>query len=197
MSYILGALSKADKERKGGASEDPKGWDNKAWDALEGKSGLNLGAKIAAGLVILLLAAIFLLLWILMGNLSSDSPESYIDDSKPNSEQIEASRFSVSQDTDQKNVEIDTAPMQINSASEFEVSADIQQDEVASSAPNIPIITGHLHFPTNESLSKIFTASGAFRIGYVFEDGLKLVAISKKKAVFDWQGESYEVSLGN
>lgn len=196
MSYILGALSKAEKERKRDSGEELSDWDSKEWNAIEPSSGVGAGLKIVALLVVALLAAIFVLLWVLIGNLSSESV-----DSNPASPIQTVEQAALEVNPAIPNGAIDPKFRELEMAPELVDDLEMTPNEIATEsralAPDIPVITGHLYVPTNESLSRIFAESGSFRVGHLFEDGLKLVSISEDQAIFEWGDQSYEIPLGN
>jgi len=66
---------------------------------------------------------------------------------------------------------------------------------VSVESPNLPNVTGHLYVPANKSLSRIFSDTGSFRAGHVFDDGLVLESISDSQAVFKWRGTEYQIKL--
>lgn len=191
MSYILGALRKAERERKGDDADQPEvDWDARTWDSGDARSAsgnrwLKAFLILTAGL---LLAAIFLL-WMLV---NSEQPKSFEENSFSNGQAESAAGDSeLAIDSIGSTEQADSSGFSGDSYRTPESTEVIRSTD----RPSFPEITGHLYVPANESLSRIFSDTGAFRVGHVFEDGLVLEAVSDRQATFRWQGEAYQVSF--
>lgn len=197
MSYILGALRKADKERKGDSAQQhaEADWDAKVWDAGESTPARTSSLKILLIATACLFLLILWLLWIWV--LGRDDESALIGASQVSKEQLESSQ------TYSENVQDGAlSPVAVN---ESDVSEESKREldfngyetrPATSEAPQLPQITGHLYVQANRSLSRIFSDSGSFRIGHVFEDGLVLESISESRATFGWRGQAYHVEFG-
>ncbi len=186
MSYILGALKKAERERKREREDGEYAevdWNSNAWDSPNVKSNQNIWFRYALVAAVLLFLAVLYLLWVLANN---NSPNSVVAIDSAAVNKIPEKQF-------QAPVEIsDNVIVPIDHSVTAQVSAEAP---VSAGSPNLPNITGHLYVSDDESLSRIFSDKGFYRVGHVFEDGLVLESISQSQATFEWEGESYQISF--
>ena len=210
MSYILSALRKADQDSK--RREDPAGehFDEAAWQAPTHELSTPVVSKWVIAVVGILIAIVVLLVWLLLSV------------NRPLSQRAEPSESSVAEArSPEARVEpaIVTNP-EIRSDreaptvtySEHQTAAPVRaQAEPVSAAPTritpigtpprsdgpvkLPEISGHLYFVKEPGRSRLFGSGRTYRLGHEFENGLRLTSITKSLAVFEKNGQRYELIL--
>lgn len=189
MSYILSALRKAEKERKGGSQADADQWDAADWNSPATSSRTTWVFKLTVAVATLLLAAVVILLWLLMHPLSESTD---IESDIPSNDQVETIQLNTPV-AGPVQLEIEEVP---DSPSPELLQLSVSVEDFVGD-PELPTITGHLYFPANESLSRLFGETGSYREGHVFQNGLTLKSISQTQAVFEYKGQMYELYLDN
>lgn len=192
MSYILGALRKAEQERKGESETDFDDWNSDDWNTQEKKQGSGQWLWIVLVVVVALLVAILVSLWLLLEQKTND-PELVISEAENYSidKQIEDLANPEAQQTPQA---VSQVVISQNPDAQITPKSPINQVEIDRSAvpadigePDLPEITGHLFFPTDESLNKVFLDGGSYKVGDTVSPGLVIVEITNSEAVFEWK----------
>lgn len=197
MSFILSALRKAEQDRKRDSDVGSEDWNSADWNALDSSKP----SKKAMGMVFATLAAltfcVLILLWLL---LRSDRPVNMptfetsaedvfvadsLSDEASNPESAPEQINSISDNTEQG---LETIPDQLNVT-----SVSILDDQ--RSDPVLPVVTGHLFFPSNTSLNRLFGVEGSYKVGHKFDNGLELMEITQYEAVFKQGAEIYKMPL--
>lgn len=190
MSYILGALKKAEKDRRRERSLDLNDWDQESWDNPAAKSQDN-------HLLLWIMMVTLLLLVLMIGWLAfkvmGDQHTPSVQTSSSAIYEAPVRQALPAPSTPQRQTEdFNERPRaQVN-----QPTAASQDLEVVASTPteSLPDFTGHIFFAGNSQLSRVFSGSVSYRegdtvSGYLIED------ILEEELVLSRQGEEVRVDL--
>lgn len=195
MSYILGALRKADQERKRSSDINLDDWDNDDWNSRDDTQGLNTWLKILLSVIACILVAIFILLWVLLNGAPGSAlagAEPVVVLEEPSARPEDAREGGAQADAVSLTTQIQEPAPQVEERQGFTEQASTTQ-QVEPTMPSLPEISGHLYFRDDVSLNRIFSKAGSYRVGDSVALGLVLVEITEDEAVFEWQNKTYEV----
>ena len=186
MSYILGALKKAEKERKSDKPLDFDNWDKQEWTTpSESNSGSYLLVYVSGAVLVLMLV---LLCWL-----------AYKVVIKPEPVYVPEANHQAAETTQQ------VAPAKVIDVSEEEVqsvSEASQPEPVQSvqpepgSRPALPSFSGHIYFSNNKSLSRVFSGADAYREGQEV-GGYLVERIENRGFWVSFDGEEFFIRLEN
>ena len=196
MSYILGALRKAEKERKGDIAQQQSDveWDARTWDSEETNPAVGipwLKFALITVVCLFLVVSCFLWVWNKGGQFFLASSSQF---SEKQLESIQTHSEIAQGEVGSPVTVIEDVSEEVGKGRDLGLNGREAKPTV-SDAPHLPQITGHLYVPTNQSLSRIFSDAGSFRVGHVFENGLVLESISESQATFGWRGRAYQIEL--
>lgn len=199
MSYILGALKRAEKERAGDKPVSLNEWNRDDWDQLESEKG---GSKLLLWLVSFTLISVLIIFAVLAYKIMSAAPEQ-VASTESEWQTGSADRFGTDRreiDSGGQNAgskpEIDA--VQLNQAEVVPVFVDLTKAvDVPSeiqSRPEFPEFSGHMYFPNSAQLSRVFSGASSYRQGETIE-GYLIAEIEEAEVVLSFEGVDYRVEL--
>lgn len=182
MSYILSALRRAEQDRKRSKERADQAWDQEDWAAPAPAKTSNRFVGLLGAMVLLLLLLLAAIIFWVFRTETADMPvvsgSSLVAVQEPFAEE--------------------KAPASIDrSTPQNEPVVRPSLADTADAAVSLPVVTGHLYVASNESLSRLFGEQGTYRVGHRFTNGLVLISISEKRAVFEKDGNRHEMPLHN
>ena len=205
MSYILGALKKAEKERKSDKPLDFDNWDKQEWSTpSESSAGSYLLVYVSGAVLVLMLA---LLCWLAYKVVIKPEPvyvpEANHQAAETTQQVAPAKVIDVSEEEVQTvytEPEDNLAPASsvvsqpVREASQPEPVQSVQPEP--ASRPALPSFSGHIYFSNNKSLSRVFSGADAYREGQEV-GGYLVERIENRGFWVSFDGEEFFIRLEN
>jgi len=217
MSYILGALKKAEKDRKHDKAVNLENWDQEDWSRPKefgSDSNTMLFAILSVLMLVLILFSWLVYKVLIMPNQTVLSPTvSEIEQVDPvRMEVIDASSddvIPVYVEPENTEIPLKTSPLiqrapvkeaskpkvVSNSAKPIETTKrETNQPSVVR--PELPKFSGHIYFPNNDRLSRVFSGPNSYREGDEVE-GYLVERIGEGVVVLSFAGKEFRIKLAN
>lgn len=195
MSYILGALKKAEKERRRDRGLDLNDWDQDSWNQA-GQSGSQnslLLWMVSATLLVVLVIFAWLAYRIIGASPQTTSTQAPVIESA--SPVVEVISKEIDQESKEsirvEPTEIVPVIIEVNEAALEPGNADYgaQADEAV-----LPEFSGHIYFPGNSSLSRVFSGADSYREGDLIS-AYRVKEILEREVILENQGREFTVKL--
>jgi hypothetical protein len=208
MSYILGALKKADQERRRENDVKISDWDQDSWDdptPADNTSHWLLGL-VGFGLVMVLAVFGFVAFQVLE-TVPTAQPVAAVESEAIESEPV-AVRGAVRVEAATMPLESDQYPADapVASANRIEQQAGMEKTHLDQSPdpgqadladqPNMPDFSGHLYFPGNSGLSRVFANSSSYREGDTI-NGYRVEQILEDELVLSKGEQEIRINMRN
>ena len=181
MSYILGALKKAEKDRRRERSLDLNDWDQENWDNPAAKTKEN--HLLLWFVMIILLLLILIIGWLAYQVMGQGSGANLAQDSQPQYQaQLQSSP-----------VTSQPPSTQVRESQNTQIVQTVQSASVAVSQ-ELPEFTGHIYFAGNSHLSRVFAGSITYREGDLVS-GYRIEQILESELVLSRAGEETRIEL--
>lgn len=188
MSYILGALKKADRERRRESEVRIADWDQDAWNdptPADNTSRWLIGLA-AAGLILVLAISGFVAFRVLE-TVPQSQPLAAVEDASPDtSPDFSAADIAANEE---QQLPVSAVDQRVEEGS-FERAADVPKPE----SEGLPEFSGHLYFPGNPAMSRVFANSSSYREGELI-DGYRVEQILEEELVVSKDGEEIRIGL--
>lgn len=197
MSYILGALKKADQERRRASEVKISDWDQDAWDdpTPADNTARWLIGSVVVGLILVVLVFSFVAFRVLEAvppRYSVDTADETSSDGVP--EEVLSTESAAVQNTELSLQGVTDAAVPENTLRQEQLQeANSDQPEKAESLPEF---SGHLYFPGNPGLSRVFANSASYTEGDTV-NGYRIDQIGEEILVLSRDGEQVRVNLRN
>lgn len=193
MSYILGALKKADRERRRASEVKIADWDQDAWEdptPVDHTARWLIGS-VVAGLVVVSSVFGFVAYQVLEA-VPQDSSISVEGNTLAmrDLEDVPVSERSTVIDQQETFME---EPVE-ESADQVELQRQGQEPPVTDGA--LPEFSGHLYFPGNPGMSRVFANSSSYKEGEIV-NGYRIEQIGEQMLMLSKDGEQVRINLRN
>ena len=205
MSYILGALKKAEKERKSDKPLDFDNWDKQEWSTpSESSAGSYLLVYVSGAVLVLMLALLCWLAYkVVIKPALVNMPEANHRLDETGQQAVSAGLIDVSEEAIQPvHIEPEDSPApaspivrQPARAIRQPEPAQIAQPEPASRSV-FPRFSGHIYFANNKSLSRVFSGADTYREGQQV-GGYLIERIETRGVWVSLEGEEFFIRLEN
>lgn len=189
MSYILGALKKADRERRRETEVKVADWDQDAWsDPTPADNTSRWLIGLATTGLILVLAVFGFVAFRVLESVPQSQPHTAAEDASPNiSPDFPAADVATNEE---QQLPVSAVDQRVEEGS-FEGAADEASESVSEALPEF---SGHLYFPGNPAMSRIFAGSSSYREGELI-NGYRVEQILEEQLVLSKDGEEIRIGL--
>lgn len=204
MSYILGALKKAEKERKRDRSLNLEDWDQEEWNKPKEPSITN---NLMLYLVLAMLMFVLIIFsWLAYRILITPNQATYSDAS---TEQAGSAQIDTREVEQKERIESDqiidassdeVVPVYVDSPSDTQATSVTENSrqsaspQKSSSSAELPEFSGHIYFPNNARLSRVFSGSNAYREDEMV-GGYRVEEIREGEVLLSLGGKEFVVEL--
>jgi hypothetical protein len=196
MSYILGALKKADQERRRSSETRLADWDQDEWDDPTPK---DYTIRWLIGIVLVGLALVLSIFGFVAFRVLETVPQNSamsIEQNRPVTQLPESEAEVSSYPDNDVQAGLPMEKLEEGIAQSGMSGQDMGEEESSGSAEALPDFSGHLYFPGNPGLSRVFANASSYTEGELI-DGYRIEQIGEQAVLLSKDGEQVRINLRN